>query len=291
MKTIIETHILGTLKEKVRLSDLPAGTFISLTSRKAFKNALKKGLVKVNGQLAYTADFVLGGESIEINVDPFQKAKPFIDFELEVLFEDDYLAIVNKPAGILVSGNKKWTLENALSFNLIKSPETDALEHPEPIHRLDYATSGVLLVGKTRLAVILLNKMFEERQINKIYHAICIGEMKASGIIESEIEDKACKSSFKVLESIESAKYSFLHLVQLTPHTGRRHQLRIHMSEQGNPIFGDLKYGHEGLISKGQGLYLHASMLQFQHPLSKESLQIRKDLPKKFLKLFPIIKD
>lgn len=287
MNSIQETRTLLSLEEKTRLSDLPAGTFSTIRSRKAFKNAIKKGLVKLNSQRAYTADLVQGGETIEIFQDIEAVSKPSINIQLEVLFEDEYLAIINKPAGIEVSGNKKWNLENALNSNLAKSKRVDALTYPEPIHRLDYATSGVLMIGKTSEAVIELNQLFENRQVQKIYHAICIGEMKASGDIVSPIEDKACKSSFKILSTIKSEKYIFLNLVQLIPHTGRRHQLRIHMSEQGNPIFGDLKYAHEGLISKGNGLFLHASMLQFQHPLTKELLQIEKDLPKKFKKIFP----
>lgn len=289
MTIITESQIIPQLEEKFRLSDMPRGIFKTIPSRKAFKNAIKKGLVKVDGELGHTADYIKGGELIEVFEDPYQKAKPHIDFELEVLYEDDYLAVVYKPAGILVSGNKKWTLENALSFNLKKSNKEDVLVNPEPIHRLDYATSGVLLISKTREAVIRLNKLFEERQIDKIYHAICIGKMEEEGLIESDIEDKKCKSTYRVLKTINSDKYDHLNLVQLIPHTGRRNQLRIHLLEIGNPIFGDLKYGREGFISKGSGLYLHASSLGFKHPLTNEMLIVSKELPKKFTKLFPNI--
>ena len=287
MLELLESKILPSLEDKLRLSDLPAGMFHQVSSRKAFKNALKKGLVKLNDKPAYTADFVQGGELIEIFEEANQKARPKIDLTLEVLFEDEYLAVVNKPAGILVSGNKKWTLENALSSNLKKSNEEGALENPEPIHRLDYPTSGVLLIGKTRKMVILLNHLFEERKVQKIYHAVTIGKIEQKGVCKSEIENKVCKSTFQVISSIESPKYGFLNLVQLSPHTGRRHQLRIHMAEMGNPIFGDLKYGKEGLISKGAGLFLHASSLHFIHPVTGLELNIEKPLPKKFLKLFP----
>lgn len=287
MLQLLESKKLPKLEAKHRLSDLPAGMFESIVSRKAFKNAIKNGAVKLNEKLAHTADFVEGGELIEIFEEARQKASPKIDIDIEVLFEDEYLAVVNKPAGILVSGNKKWTLENALSSNLKISNQADALEYPEPIHRLDYPTSGVLLIGKTRKMVILLNHYFEERKIQKIYYAVTIGEMDTKGVCESEIENKVCKSSYQVISSIESLKYGFLNLVQLSPHTGRRHQLRIHMAEMSNPIFGDLKYGTEGMISKGNGLFLHASSLRFIHPISGKELFIEKSLPKKFLKLFP----
>lgn len=287
MLELLESKILPILDEKIRLSDIPAEMFKSISSRKAFKNAIKNGLVHLNGHQAYTADYVIGGEQIEIFEDAHHKIKPTIDLKLEVLFEDEFLAVVNKPAGILVSGNKKWTLENALPSNLTKSKEEGALDYPEPIHRLDYPTSGVLLIGKTKKMVILLNHLFEERQVQKIYHAVTIGKMEQEGVCESEIENKVCKSTYQVLSSLESPKYGFLNLVQLSPHTGRRNQLRIHMLEMGNPIFGDLKYGKEGLISRGSGLFLHASSLQFIHPVSHEELFIEKSLPKKFLRLFP----
>ena len=286
MLELLESKRLPQLDDKLRLSDLPAGMFQQVSSRKAFKNAIKKGLVKLNDKPAYTADFVQGGELIEIFEESNQNTRPVIAIDIEVLYEDEYLAVVNKPAGILVSGNKKWTLENALSSNLKKSNAAGALEYPEPIHRLDYPTSGVLLIGKTRKMVILLNQYFEERKVQKNYHAITIGKMDEHGVCESEIEHKVCKSTYKVISSIASPKYGFLNLVQLSPHTGRRHQLRIHMAEIGNPIFGDLKYGND-LISKGNGLFLHASSLRFVHPVSDEELFIEKSLPKKFLRLFP----
>lgn len=287
MLEILESKKLPIQDQKVRLSDLPAGIFEKVSSRKAFKNAIKNGLVHLNGNQAYTADYVTGGEQIEIFEEANHKIKPSIDLKLEVLFEDEYLAVVNKPAGILVSGNKKWTLENALSSNLVKSNDEGALEYPEPIHRLDYPTSGVLLIGKTKKMVILLNHYFEERKVQKIYHAVTIGKMEQEGVCESEIENKVCKSTYQVISTLESPKYGFLNLVQLSPYTGRRNQLRIHMLEMGNPIFGDLKYGKEGLISRGSGLFLHSSSLQFIHPISHEELFIEKSLPKKFLKLFP----
>ncbi|NPD45257.1 MULTISPECIES: RluA family pseudouridine synthase [unclassified Lentimicrobium] len=287
MLELVESKRLPKLEDKLRLSDLPAGMFQQVSSRKAFKNAITNGLVHLDGRQAYTADYVSGGEQIEIFKDANHKIKPTIDLKLEVLFEDEYLAVVNKPAGILVSGNKKWTLENTLSSNLTKSNKEGALEFPEPIHRLDYPTSGVLLIGKTKKMVILLNHLFEERQVRKIYHAVTIGKMDQEGVCESEIENKVSKSTYQVLSSLESPKYGFLNLVQLSPHTGRRHQLRIHMAEMGNPIFGDLKYGAEGLISKGNGLFLHASSLRFVHPVTGLELYIEKSLHTKFLKIFP----
>jgi len=285
----IESYNVPTLDKVVRLSDFVPGIFKTISSKKGMKNAIKKGLVKINGEIGYTADYIKGGENIELYQSKIPENKPTIDLNIEVIFEDDYLAIVNKPAGILVSGNKKWTLENALSSNLKKSAKKDALHRPEPIHRLDYPTSGALLVGKTTQAVMDLNKLFEERKIEKTYYAITIGLIEDSGTINTEIDNKTAKTEFEILRKLSSPKYEFLNLIKLKPHTGRRHQLRIHMAGRGNPIFGDLKYGKDGLILQGKGLYLHASGLKFLHPFTGDLVSVNISLPKKFKKLFPAI--
>ena len=107
-----------------------------------------------------------------------------LEFILEVIYEDDYLAIIDKPPGILVSGNKLKTIVNALPFNLQVSSQIDALINPLPVHRLDFPTSGLLLIAKTNNALVALGKMFEEKKISKIYHAITIGQMKPEGADE-----------------------------------------------------------------------------------------------------------
>lgn len=283
----IESYTVPKLEKQVRLSDFVPGIFKTITSHQGMKKAIKGGLVKVNGSIGFTGDYIKGGEVIELYQNSsVQNQKPRIDIKLEVVFEDDYLAIINKPAGIVVSGNKKWTLENALPKNIKLSNKPTALLRPEPIHRLDYPTSGAILVGKTREAVLALNKLFEERNIEKTYFAVTIKSMPESGVIESKIDDKSAKSFYKVINSVKSPKYQFLNLVQLTPHTGRRHQLRKHMSEMGNPILGDLLYGNQGEIVKGKGLYLHAFSLNFIHPFTNETVSVSVPLPKKFDKLF-----
>ena len=197
------------------------------------------------------------------------------------------MAVVYKPAGIVVSGNKRRSLENAFLGNLKESKAIDRLPRPEPIHRLDMPTSGALLIGKTRSAVTALNKLFEERKVEKVYHAIAIGKMKKKGNLETEIKGKKAITDYILLEKMASKKYGGLNLVELKPTTGRRHQLRIHLSELGNPILGDREYGKENLIAKGNGLYLHASTLSFDHPFKEQKVEVTIELPKKFSKLFP----
>jgi|SaaInl0LU_22_DNA_1037365.scaffolds.fasta_scaffold00131_26 23S rRNA pseudouridine1911/1915/1917 synthase len=274
-------------KEKLRIQEIDASSYTSIQSKSAWKKALKNNQITINDKIASTADFLVGGETICFYEDNTQQHKPLIDFDLKILFEDDYLALVHKPSGITVSGNKKWTLENALPNNLRPSSQTDALKRPEPIHRLDHPTSGILLIGKTAKAVVLLNRLFEIKKINKTYLAVTIGAQKPSGVIETPIDKKNSKTKFTILHAMDSPRFEVLNLVQLQPETGRKHQLRKHLAQIGNPILGDLEYGIHDKILTGNGLYLHAYALEFMHPFSNKKLSFKTSPPKKFTRLFP----
>jgi 23S rRNA pseudouridine1911/1915/1917 synthase len=199
--------------------------------------------------------------------------------------EDAYLAILHKPAGILVSGNGFKTIANALPQNLQQSNLPDATK-PQPVHRLDYATTGILLVGKTSSSIRALNELFEDKKVEKTYYAVTIGTMNKEGIITSEVDGKECQSNYEVLKSVSSERFGKLNLVKLDPKTGRRHQLRKHLASIGNPILGDKEYGIEPLILNGKGLYLHAFSLKFTHPFTKEEVYLKDALPERFQKIF-----
>ena len=274
------------MEEKERLQEYAVGKFVTIISRKGIKKAIKKGLVFINSKKGHTGDWVRGGETIELYRDA-QSKKPIVPLQLEVLYEDQYLAIINKPAGILVSGNKRFTIENALPFNLKSSSLKDALQRPEPIHRLDYPTTGTLLIGKTAKMVIQLNQLFKNREISKTYHAISIRKMSDQGRITHKIDEKDSLSEYKNIATIISEKYQYFNFLELTLHTGRRHQLRKHLHSIGNPILGDSQYKNEGMLLKGKGLYLHASSLRFKHPEFTTDIEVYAPFPKKFIKLFP----
>jgi len=284
---LTETHIAISLESPIRLQEYAVGIFNTIPTKSGIKKVIKKQLVFVNGAIATTALFIKGGEKIELfQVENTSEFKRLV-LSLEVLFEDDHLAIIFKPAGILVSGNKFVTIANALTQNLQKSNQQDAVK-PQPIHRLDYSTSGLLLIGKTSTAISKLGELFKTKEIQKTYHAICIGKMPVKGIINQAIDNKNALTKYLVLKSVASTRFEFLNLVQLLPETGRRHQLRIHLSSIESQILGDKEYGNSKLILKGNGLYLHASSLEFTHPFTKEKISITKELPKKFTKIFPL---
>lgn len=240
----------------------------------------------VNGQIATSGLYINGGERIELKSFTEKKQRRQVVLYLKVLYEDVYLAVVEKPAGMAVSGNRFLTVANALEQNLQKSEALDAVV-PKPVHRLDYPTTGALMVGKTSSAIIQLNQLFENKQIQKVYYAVTIGKMDSKGRVEAPIDGKASVSEYEVEKTIVSERFGYLNLVRLHPKTGRRHQLRKHLASIGNPILGDTDYGKQGLVLKGKGLYLHAYSLQFIHPVAETSLMVKSELPKKFMKLFP----
>ena len=202
-----------------------------------------------------------------------------------MLFEDDHLAVIHKPAGILVSGNSFKTIANALAQNIQPSKQIDATK-PQPVHRLDYATTGILLVGKTSSSIRALNSMFEDKKIEKTYYAVAIGDINVRGNIISEIDGKKSQSNYELVESVSSKRFGKLNLVKLNPQTGRRHQLRKHLSSINNPILGDAAYGIENLILNGKGLYLHAYSLSFIHPFTTEQVYLKDEFPQRFTKIF-----
>lgn len=282
---ILETHTVLHQKIPIRIQEYLVGVFKIIATKSAIKKAIKKELILVNGLSTSTAHIVVDGDVITLLKPKEENLNKQLELNLEILYEDDYLAVIHKPAGILVSGNKFKTIDNALLQNLEKSHQPDAVR-PHPVHRLDYPTTGCLLIGKTSSNIQSLNELFEQKKVQKTYYAITIDQMKPSGVINSAINGKQSESHFQVVKTVNSERFGCLNLVKLSPKTGRRHQLRVHLSSIGNPILGDQEYGKEDLILKGKGLYLHASSIQFSHPSTQEDLEINSPLPAKFKKIF-----
>lgn len=278
---LLAQHTVPPLPEKIRLSDYACGIFAQLVSRKSVKKAIKSGALQVNGKIESTAYWVQEQDQIQLFEQALTPPRP-LALTLEVLWEDEDLAVIHKPAGIVVSGNQYRTITNALRHNLQQSHKEDALAWPRPVHRLDQGTSGPLLIAKTALAHVRLGQYFEEKQINKKYRAVCIGKLPPEGIIDTPIDGKPSRSLFHTIKTVNSNKNGYLSLVELIPETGRTHQLRIHLSSMGYPILGDELYGKEGLILKSKGLFLAAIAIEFQHPRSSESCLIEIAQPAKF---------
>ena len=288
IKTIInptQIHIVPNIPSPIRLQEYGVGIFIAALTKSALKKAIKKKFITVNDVIATTATLINGGECISLSIPKEVSPKKKLVFPLKVLFEDDYLAVIHKPAGIFVSGNSFKTIANALAQNIQRSNLPDATKL-QPVHRLDYATTGVLLVGKTSSSIRALNRMFEDKKIAKTYYAVTIGEMNDRGKITSEVDGKKSQSNYKLLESVSSKRFGKLNLVKLKLQTGRRHQLRKQLSGINNPILGDKEYGIENLILSGKGLYLHAYSLKFIHPFTNKQVCLKGEIPQRFKKIF-----
>lgn len=278
---IKETHLVPEGIHAVRLSDYVRVAFTSIPSRKAASKALKRGELRINGASAESGNWVESGQTLEW-MDLQLRAPKEYHIKLEVVFEDDFLAVINKSPGIEVSGNKFKTVENALSGSLAPSTQPDALPWPRPVHRLDYSTSGLLVVAKTASAQVFLGKAFEERRVKKRYCAIVSGKLRSPGKVDLPTNGQPAQSEYAISNIVPSLRSGHLTQVDLFPITGRTHQLRIHMAAIGHPIVGDRKYGTEGNVLKGKGLFLAAVELRFPHPATHEVMTASIDVPPKF---------
>ena len=278
---IIESHIISDQLKPARLSDYAVGVFSALPTKKSVKKAILAGRMRVEGEIKTTGWWVVAGRTIELLEDRSHTVKTF-PRKLEVVYEDDFLAVINKPTGLPVSGNFFKTVANTLSFNLKKSEAGDALTRAVPMHRLDGLTSGLLLVAKSKKAQLGLAQQFENQQIEKKYQAIAMGELPSEGKVDFAIDGKQALTHFQLKKIIPSLQSGHLSLVDLFPTTGRTHQLRIHLAHLNCPILGDALYGKSGHILKGKGLFLSAVGLKFLHPVTEKNMVIEIPTPNKF---------
>lgn len=277
---IKETHIVPAITEQIRLQEYGVSIFASLPTKSSLKKALKKEIILLDGEPAKTSDWIIEGQEITL-LEAENTVKKVFPLPLEVIFEDEVLAVVHKPAGIPTSGNYFKTVNNALSFNLKKSQTADVLPAPLPVHRLDNPTSGLLLIAKSKSAQVALNRLFQERKIQKTYHALVVGKVETDFHINTPIDEKDAQTAIKVIAHY-LIKGSHFSLVKAFPKTGRTHQIRIHLSAYGHAIVGDKLYGKASETIKSGGLFLTATGLEFRHPTTGKQLRLEQKLPKKF---------
>ena len=234
--------------------------------------------------------------------------------EIDILYEDNHIAVVNKPAGIVVHpgiGNSTGTLVNGLMNHFKNLSDINGRVRPGIVHRLDKDTSGAILIAKTNDAHAKISRQFSNREVKKQYTALVWGKWKIrNGEINEPIaRTKKDPTLYAVLEGGKSSitdfkieKY-FPHLTEMSffPKTGRTHQIRVHSAHLGYPVFGDEKYG--GGITKARGFLpefsrfydkelkkfkrnaLHAKRLEIIHPISKNPIIFKAPLPKEYLSL------
>jgi RluA family pseudouridine synthase len=233
--------------------------------------------------IAATGDWIEEGQEITL-LKQETKPKKVFKLELEVVWEDDYLAVVNKPEGIPTSGNYFRTVENALPYNITPSTLIDALPYPLPVHRLDNPTSGLLIIAKTRTTQTILSRDLELKKIRKVYLALVQGHTPDDIIYSDALDGKPASTEIQLLRHLEIGGKPFS-IIKALPATGRTHQIRKHLSLHAYPIAGDKEYGEGDEPGLSSGLFLTAIGLDFSHPVSGTSLSLEIAWPLKFRKL------
>lgn len=283
MKLII-SHTVNNDIESKRLDAYVFENFDYFFSRKSAKNAIKRNEIMLNGNHCEPQQRIKHNDQIEIFEGKTKTIKPYM-IDLRVIYEDDFLAIVEKPPGLVINGNRFKTFENALLSNIKPSTQKDALNFPSPVHRLDMQTGGLVITAKTSSARINISKQFEERKITKRYRAIIMGMPEASGTINCEIEGRTAVTRYQTVDIVPSIKNRYLALVDVYPETGRYHQIRKHFSYLGHPVLGDKIYGTQGNVLKSKGLFLWAVEVNFTHPNTMQNITVQTDEPEKFKKI------
>lgn len=283
---------LAPVKETTELMAYLLSSFPG-KSRTSVKSLLTHKQVLVNQKVVSLHNFILKeGDLVSINKGKTPEPEDLSG--IKILFEDDYLVVIEKEAGLLsiaTSGEKERTAYNLLSrYIKMKDPR----QHIFVLHRLDRETSGVMMFAKNQDVQATLQNNWREMVQERTYTVIVEGKvLKPEGSITSHlIESKAMKihttekkdegqlaiTFYKVKKQLKD--YAML---DVTLETGRKNQIRVHMQELGNPVTGDKKYGAQ--TNPIQRLGLHASLLIFRHPITKEVLRFESPLPKSFLRL------
>ena len=282
---IIHQIVFDATQKSMRLNDFIQEQFTSfLPSKSSVKKAFKKKLILLNNRAALIGDSLCTGDVVALREDVSFKNKVF-PLDLPILFEDQDIALITKPAGFSVSGNFFKTIQNAIPHNLSKSTKKDALSVPRPVHRLDKLTSGILLVAKTHSAQISLGKQFEDQEIHKTYYALVKGKLSGTGVFDASIDGQVAVTNFNSVRVEKSLSYDWVSLIELNPITGRTHQLRIHLAHAGHPIIGDYLHDSSNVL-KGKGLFLSSSKIGFKHPISQNYKTFEIPIPTKYASLF-----
>ena len=258
-------------------------------TRSQIKSAADEDRLEVDGKVARASYRLRGGESVVLSQPQFDpSAVPPVGeaIPLDVLYEDETMLAINKPAGMVVhpaAGNYTGTLVHALLYRDPSIAWPGQAERAGIVHRLDRDTSGVILVAKTVRAHEALSRQFRERTIRKLYLALVQGNVRGPGRVDLPIgrhptERKRMSvhgrpARAALTEYLPREHFQGLTLLEVRPHTGRTHQIRVHLASKGHPIVADRVYGGKpyGSLSRQA---LHASAIEWAHPVSAVSLRV-----------------
>ncbi len=307
-----QKHIVGSEFKGKRLDQFLASK--NLTRSMALK-IIKSGNIKVDDKVIIKPAFLLKeNQSVSVLIPEIKKIEILpLDLKIPILFEDEHLAVVEKPSGISVHPSQTEnapTLVHGLLHSLKSLSSIGGVERPGIVHRIDKGTSGILLISKSDLVHQHLSTQFKEHTITRRYLALVLGNISEKGQ-KGKIETfygRNPKHRKKMTGKIKSNRIALTHwklvrtflggkisLIECDLKTGRTHQIRVHMSEFGFPILGDSLYGNAKSAQRILGKMnlshqlLHAYYLQFEHPVTKKTLEFSSDLPADFQKVIQIL--
>jgi len=296
-----------------------------LISRTRIKNLILKEKLKLNNLVVNSpSKKIFTGDKIDLQIPEPKEAslKPY-NFKLEIVYEDDDLLVINKPAGIVMhpgAGNYDQTIVNALMHHDKNSLSNIGDElRPGIVHRIDKDTSGLIVVAKNNITHENLSLQFSEHTITRVYQLLIWGKLRpSSGKIDTFItrssknrqmmevsssKGKRAITNYKTIEIFENDKTPTLSLVECRLETGRTHQIRVHMTHMGNSIMGDGKYKKkykkiknidtdlEKLIYKLDRQFLHAQTLGFIHPKTNKEMVFTSILPHELENIILLLKN
>ena len=287
--------------------DVYVSQWLPDVTRSRVQNLLAEGLILVDGKKVKAGYKLKNGNNVQVILPELKELSALPEkMDLEILYEDDDLAIVNKPRGLVVhpaAGHESGTLVNGLMYHFQGNLSgINGVMRPGIVHRIDKDTSGLLVICKSDRTHQGLSDLLREHDIERVYHAVVHGTFtKTEGTIDAPIgrmdadrkkmcvraDGRRAVTHYRVLEQYTGFSY-----VEVRLETGRTHQIRVHMKSIGHPLLGDEIYGSSKENSslekqlKGKdfwpGQILHAKVLGFVHPVTKEYMEFDSELPEYF---------
>jgi 23S rRNA pseudouridine1911/1915/1917 synthase len=291
-------------------------------SRSDLQEGIRDGVITVNGKATKPSHKVRSDDVLSVTLpEPDHPSPVAEDIPLEILFEDDFLAIVNKPPNMVVhpaKGNWSGTLVNALQFHFRGHlSQANGSHRPGIVHRLDKDTSGAILIGKEEQTHRELAMMFEHRKMFKEYVALCAGELDRDSdyieaamklhphdrlrqIVSRDADAKEAVSYYEVME-----RFRGFALVKVQPKTGRTHQIRVHLAHVGCPVLADKLYGGRSSFKLSEAIgrplendelllerqALHAFRLRFKHPRTGNWLEVEAPFPPDMRRTLEVLRE
>ena len=270
-------------------------------SRQEIKTLLKQGVIFLNDKTARPSDQLRENDRVSGDIDDsfFQKQSYMVpeQMPLSIIYEDESLLVLDKPSGLVVhpgAGHKKGTLTHGLLGRGGPLSDVAGAGRPGIVHRLDKDTSGLLLVAKNNQAHRGLASQFESRSLSKTYTALVKGRVEfQEGHVDAPIGRDISSRTKMAIRDDETARYAVTFyqtvkrfrdatLLLVKPETGRTHQIRVHLASLGHPVLGDTLYGSPKPVGR---LALHASKIEFSHPITGKILSFESPLPPELNKM------